>query len=428
MLQPRSYLAGWLGFFIVSYDGALASVVLAPAFGYFLPADADPLTIGAILLTVFNASRIGRPLGALLFGRMVDRGGVVPAASVSAIGYAILTVATGLLPGFATVGYWSLGLLIGLRALTGIFLAGQAVAFGPNLVRAAPPAKRWLVGAMLPTGSPASYICASLLTLLVLAVAPSAGPDSPYVLWGWRVAFWTAAAISAGSFVLALMAGRAGEVAKVVAAPVAESPARRGVFLRVLLLLSGIQIVLSTAVASLPGYLIHARHYDATAITWAVLVAYALMVLAYFTTGLLSSRLGASKVFIGWAIVATILSVATLQFLNVLPPGEHIGFAIAGLIAVTIVSLSVAGFMHTYSIEAFSSSVVATGYGTARSLSEFVPVLSGLYLMGLGFIVGDAAAPAALLAIGGCLVIAGALLVDRHRNAPLLPPTTQDAT
>ena len=113
---------------------------------------------------------------------------------------------------------------------------------------------------------------------------------------------------------------------------------------------------------------------------------------------------------------------------GIVGPGEHIGLAIAGLIAVTIVSLSVAGFMHTYSIEAFSSSVVATGYGTARSLSEFVPVLSGLYLMGLGFIVGDAAAPAALLAIGGCLVIAGALLVDRHRNAPLLPPTTQDAT
>jgi len=418
MLQRRSLLAGWLGFFIVSYDGALASVVLAPAFAYFMPPDATPLAIGAMVLTIFNASRIGRPLGALLFGRMVDRGDAVKAASLSAAGYALLTVATGFLPGFRSVGYLSLGLLITLRALTGVFLAGQAVAFGPNLIRQAPESKRWLIGAFLPTGSPASYISASLLTVAVLSFAPAAGPDSAYVVMGWRWAFWAAAAVSAMSFLLALLAGRAGEIDKVVARPPASRARGKKVFLRVLLLLSGVQLVLSTSVAALPGYLIHARDYSANAVTWAVLVAYGILVFVYFGTAALSDRFGTFRIFVAWALTATSLGVVVLHMVEILPPGQQQSLALAGLIAVTVVSLSVAGFMHTYVIEAFPAGVLATSYGTARSLSEFVPVFSGLYLLGLGLLVGDRIAPAALLAVGGIFVVVGAMLVERFRSLP----------
>jgi MFS family permease len=360
---------------------------------------------------------------------MVDGDRTVAAAAISAGGYGILLAACGLLPGYAQSGYAGMALMVGLRALTGIFLAGQVVAFGPALIHRAAPHRRWLIGSLLPTGSPASYIVASLLTLGVMAVAPVAGAGSPYLEWGWRVAFWAGAAISLGCFLLAL--GVRGSLARPAAAPspVPAAPRRqhgRAGFLSILVLLSGIQIVLSTSVATLPGYLVQVGRYPAGSVTWAVIAAYTLMAFAYISTGWLSHRLGASRVFIGWAIVASGLSVGTLNLIWSFAPGTHLGLALGGLVVVTVVALSVAGFMHTYTVESVDPALLATSYGAARSLAECVPVLSGLYIWGLSALFGEQAAPAVLLAIGGMAVLAGALLLERlSASSPATLPSTQ---
>src|SRR5262249_4998451 len=113
----RPWFGGWLGFFIVSYDGALSSIVLALALRYFLPPETSGLVATAFILTAFNASRIGRPFGAIWFGSMVDRGHWRQAALVSAAGYGVLTVAAGLLPGQAAWGGGAIIALLTLRAV-----------------------------------------------------------------------------------------------------------------------------------------------------------------------------------------------------------------------------------------------------------------------------------------------------------------------
>ena len=44
---------------------------------------------------------------------------------VTLIGMGILTCAIGLIPGYASWGYWSVATLVGLRLLQGIFFGGE---------------------------------------------------------------------------------------------------------------------------------------------------------------------------------------------------------------------------------------------------------------------------------------------------------------
>lgn len=417
----RAWIGGWLGFFVVSYDGALSSIVLAPAFRYFLPPDTSALVATAFILTAFNASRIGRPWGAIWFGAMVDRGEWRRAAILSASGYGVLTVAAGLLPGQAGWGLLPVILLLVLRAATGIFLAGQVVAIGPSVIRNAPAHRRWLIGSTMPMGAPVAYVVGSVLSLLILNFLPAGGADSLYARWGWRIPFWLAAAVSAGLLHHVFLYP---PEARAQGKRVGRRPARelfRGANLtmlwRIFVLLAGIQLVLSTSVVSLPGVLIEIKRYESGPVMAAMIAAYVLVLGGYLAAGYATTLIGSARMFMVWATASTVIGGGLLLVLAGLEPGQHLAASLAIMIVVTAIALSVAGFMHTYAIENFDETVLATGYGTARSLAEFVPVLSGLYLLGLGTLFGQDAAPFILVLCGGALTIFGAVSTSRTAAA-----------
>jgi MFS family permease len=424
----RPWLGGWLGFFVVSYDGALSSIVLAPAFRYFLPPDASGLVTTALILTTFNASRIGRPFGAIWFGSMVDRGHWRTAALLSAIGYGVLTVAAGLLPGYAEAGLLPVIGLFALRAVTGVFLAGQVVAIGPSVIRNAPAHRRWLIGASMPTGAPVAYVTGAVMAFVLLEFFPSGGADSLYAVWGWRIPFWLAAAVSGVLLVHVLRyppERRAPAAAMHQRRPVRDlfRGANVGLLWRIFVLLAGVQLILSTSVVSLPGVLIQMKHYESGPVMAATIVAYVTVLGAYFATGYLSHRIGSTRAFFVWATTSTVVGGGLLLLLTGMEPGTHVVASLAILVVVTTIALSVAGFMHTFAIETFDQAVLATGYGTARSLAEFVPVFSGAYLVGLGLLLGQDAAPFALIVIGGALTIVGAIAAA---PAPRVPQTAAE--
>src|ERR671917_2411166 len=71
--NAKSAIRGaWLGFFVDMFDIYLPVVVLAPALIYFVSPQLDATTSAIVGASIFAATLVGRPLGALIFGRFAD--------------------------------------------------------------------------------------------------------------------------------------------------------------------------------------------------------------------------------------------------------------------------------------------------------------------------------------------------------------------
>ena len=80
------------------------------------------------------------------------------------------------------------------------------------------------------------------------------------------------------------------------------------------------------------------------------------------------------------------------------------------VVALQIVTVSGYGPVGAYLVERFPTAVRSSGYGVGYSLSIVIPALYPYYLPVLQNVLGDQGAVAALLALGGILVVTGALV------------------
>src|SRR5262245_26394023 len=87
-----------------------------------------------------------RPLGSIVFGHLGDRIGRKPALILSMVMMGIATLAIALLPGHADIGAAAAVLLLVLRCLQGISVAGEYGTSAVLLVERAPSDRRGLVG------------------------------------------------------------------------------------------------------------------------------------------------------------------------------------------------------------------------------------------------------------------------------------------
>ena len=72
--HAKSAIRGaWVGFFVDMFDIYLPIVVLAPALIYFISPDLSPAATAVVGGSIFAATLIGRPLGALIFGHYADK-------------------------------------------------------------------------------------------------------------------------------------------------------------------------------------------------------------------------------------------------------------------------------------------------------------------------------------------------------------------
>ena len=116
----RSLRSGILAFYVDQFDIYLPVLVLAPIGAYFEPMGLDPTTASVLSAMVFAATLIARPIGAAIFGNFADTAGRKRSTIVAMTGFGVITLLIALIPGTATIGGWSIGLLIGLRFLNGI--------------------------------------------------------------------------------------------------------------------------------------------------------------------------------------------------------------------------------------------------------------------------------------------------------------------
>lgn len=168
---------------------AIASVLVFPK--HVFPF-ADPLTGTLFSFAVFALAFLTRPVGTIIF-TAVDRAygrGVKLTAALFLLGGS--TAAIAFLPGYESVGLYSVATLALLRMGQGVALGGSWDGLASLLAVNAPADRRgWY--AMIPQiSAPIGLIVASLLFCFLLYMLPA----QDFVTWGWRYPFFVAFAIN----------------------------------------------------------------------------------------------------------------------------------------------------------------------------------------------------------------------------------------
>ncbi|WP_394433685.1 glycine betaine/L-proline transporter ProP [Streptomyces sp. SGAir0957] len=173
----------WFDFGIYSY--------LAVTIGHvFFPSGNDTVQLISSFAT-FAVSFLVRPIGGMVFGPMGDKIGRKKVLAMTMILMAIGTFAIGLIPSYATIGFWAPVLLILFRLVQGFSTGGEYGGASTFIAEYAPDKRRGYFGSFLEFGTLAGYVGAAGLVTILTSVLGSDGMES----WGWRVPFLVAGPI-----------------------------------------------------------------------------------------------------------------------------------------------------------------------------------------------------------------------------------------
>jgi MFS family permease len=415
----------FIAYFVDMFDIYLPVLVLAPALIYFIPKEVSTATTSLVGGAIFVATLLGRPIGAAIFGHLADTIGRRRTTFVAVAGFGVCTLALGLLPGHQIWGDWAIVAFIALRFVDGIFLGGEYTAANPLAMEHAPPHRRGLYSSIINCGFPLAYAVASLCTVALLAVMPSAGLGSAYVQWGWRIPFFLGALMAFALLAYYRFAVDESELWADQPKGKSRSPIKeifrsgqgRG-FAQVFVLMTGLWMALQTVAAILPGVLSKTVGLSASATTTILTISYLLLVPSNLGVGVLSQRLGRKPVLIGLAALGLTAAMATYAVLIAGRPSNLVVVGLLVVITVTIVDVPFA-LMPAYINERFSIGVRSSGYGLAYSLSVIIPSFYSFYQLWLGAIMPTQYTVLALLAIGALLALGGAAWGPETRDVVL---------
>lgn len=423
----RASKSAFFGLFVDFFDIYLPIVALAPAMGYFQPDDLSKTANTTIFYATFALTLIARPIGSTYFGQLGDKIGRRRTTLIAIFGFSAATFLVACLPGHAATGWLGLSALIGLRFVGGFFMGGEYTGANSLALEATPLRKRGIVGGIIGAAYPCGYVAISIVTLVLLNVMPSEGPDSPYALWGWRIPFVAGALLGLVLFFYFRRTHESDIWLNEVKAQPRRSPLRAlftGANFRVLrqvfVLMSGLWLITQAIVSSVPGLLVSYLGQPSETVTYGVLVANIVLVLAYLVFAQLGQVAGRQRVLIGLGVGSA--TIAAAAFYGMVRNVETNGPAFVTFLLFTVavaIGISPFALAHTYVIERFPTSVRASGYGIGYSTAIIIPSFYSLFMIGLGALMPYEYTPIVLIVIGGVLTVVGALLGRENKDVEM---------
>ncbi|HWC78864.1 MAG TPA: MFS transporter [Pseudonocardiaceae bacterium] len=417
---------GTLAYFVDQFDIYLPIVVLAPATLYFQSANLSASTTALLSSLVFASTLIGRPLGAVIFGHFADTIGRKRTTLVAVGGFGVITLATACLPGHETIGTWSVGLLIALRFVDGVFLGGEYTTAVPLAMEWSPKHKRGLYASLITMTSPGAYVVIAAITLLMLQLLPSAGLHSAYVQWGWRVPFGVGALLSAALFRYYLTQ---------VHEPPTELTGERHKlpFVRLLVkypkalaqvfvLMTGTWLATNMEAAVTPAQLKAHLALSSKEVTLTMLVMNAAAAAAYPLFGLLSQRIGRRRFYIGYGLTMVVIGAGSYTLLM----ESHGGFgaALGWAVLIGVFTIGTFGPIAAYLTERFPAGIRSTAYGVGYSLALIAPAFYQFYLGQFDGVLPAHLAPAVLIVLSGVLISLGGFLGPETKDVDMADDDT----
>ncbi len=178
-------LASLVGTSVEFYDFYIYATAASLVFGpLFFSAVAGPAQI-LLSYATLGIAFVARPVGAIVFGHFGDRIGRKSTLVASLLMMGISTIAIGVLPTFATVGWFAPVLLTLLRFGQGLGLGGEWGGAVLLAIENAPPHLRSRYAMVPQLGAPVGFIAANgMFLVLGLALTPA-----EFQAWGWRLPF-----------------------------------------------------------------------------------------------------------------------------------------------------------------------------------------------------------------------------------------------
>jgi len=181
----RAAIGSFIGAVVDWYDFLLYGIAAALVFNLeFFPKISPAMGTLAAFAT-FGVGFLFRPLGGIVFGHYGDRLGRKRMLVLTVMMMGSATALIGLLPSFASIGWWAPALLVTLRAIQGFAVGGEWGGAALMAVESAPPQKK----AFYSSGVQIGYGVGLVLATGLVSLLSHAMSDAAFRSWGWRLPF-----------------------------------------------------------------------------------------------------------------------------------------------------------------------------------------------------------------------------------------------
>ncbi|MFV9632347.1 MFS transporter [Mycobacterium neumannii] len=293
----------WYEFFLYA---TAATLVFNKVF--FAESTSEASGLIAALLT-YAVGFVARPLGGIVFGHFGDKYGRKKLLQFAILLVGAVTFLMGCLPTYAQIGVWAPILLVVLRFMQGFAVGGEWGGAVLLVAEHSPNDRRGFWASWPQAAVPVG----NMLATVVLLVLTAALPETAFLSWGWRVAFWLSAVVVVIGYYIRtkvtdapifVAAQEEVERVKAVSYGVVEVLKRypRGVFTAMGLRFAE-NIMYYLVVTFSIVYLKTHVGADTSDILWWLLVAHAVHFVVIPQVGRLSDRFGRRPVYIVGAIL-----------------------------------------------------------------------------------------------------------------------------
>lgn len=375
--MKRVMIAGMIGNGLEWYDFALYGY-FAPVIGrlFFSAQDTYSQMLGTY--GIFAAGFLMRPLGAVVFGFLGDKFGRKFSLTLSIFMMAVPTACIGFLPTYHSIGIAAPLLLVFMRLMQGLALAGQFSGSIAFVVEHAPVGRRGVAGS-----TTIMSLCAGmLLGSLVATVFAAALSREAFESWGWRVPFIVGFAIAVVGFYIRHNTEESPHYEKARdEGRLSETPVRHAFRGHMTELLRGLGMYFSvtipfyTLTVFLNGFMVTSLHLPDKDTYFINTVSMLVMMVLIPFAARLTDKYGRKRLLMTVCVIYFVTAFPIFQLMN--QGGFHSVFAAD--MAFTLITTFYIASVPALLVELFPTSIRYTGmalsYNVAAVLGGFTPMI-----------------------------------------------------
>jgi MHS family shikimate/dehydroshikimate transporter-like MFS transporter len=181
----KAAFGSFVGAVVDWYDFLLYGITAALVFNTQFFPNVSPTAGTLAAFATFGVGFLFRPLGGIVFGHFGDRLGRKRMLVITVMMMGVSTALIGLLPTFASIGWYAPLALVLLRALQGFAVGGEWGGAALMAVESAPEGKK----AFYSSGVQVGYGVGLVLATGIVSILTHTLSNDAFMSWGWRVPF-----------------------------------------------------------------------------------------------------------------------------------------------------------------------------------------------------------------------------------------------
>lgn len=324
---------------------------------------------------IFAAGYLARPLGGIVMAHFGDKAGRKNMFMLSILLMAIPTFALAFIPGFKTLGYFCIVLLILIRIFQGIAIGGELPGAWVFVYEHAPHSKRMTyVGALT-----ASVVGGILLGSIVFLIMNKIYTEKQLYEWAWRIPFFLGGIFGIISVYLRRFLTETPVFEEMRKEKNLEKFPLKEVFKRkesivvsmlITWVLTGFVVVI---ILTLPTYIAKILTISAIEQTYLQMIGIVLVVLSCILSGILADKIGVFKACVIFSLAFGIFSILLFNVLYV----NNANFtSVAAFYLLTCIFGGITNFCPMMMNEVFDAKIKFSGlsfsYNIAYAISGYI--------------------------------------------------------